>query len=602
MDRNSAIGMTLIAVLLMVYFYFFSSPTVPPPTKKADSVAAVLNKKETATQSEQVAAIDSATIKAYGSLGSLLQGTEDTIQVENADLKISFSSKGFINQLELKKFKTYSQKPLFLIKDGNNQFHLNTQFEGKNIDLYQLHYQTSKSQKNDTTIVTFTAAISASASIKHVYSIPANGYKIGYRLESNNIALGGKTIAFQWTDNIPLQEKDIEDSRNKTTVNYYLTDGNFNGLGETGTDIKEESLTTPVKWVSIRQKFFISSIIADQSFASGSVKTIPNTLDSTYVKRAELEMQIPTEQVSKSQASFSYYFGPNDYKIISDVTEGFNENLSLGWPPMSWINRFVIIPIFKFLEGVIGNYGLIIVLLVLFVKLILLPLSYSSYLGMAKMKLLKPEIDVIKEKNGDNMAQTQQDTMKLYRQAGVNPFSGCIPLLLQMPILFAMFYFFPISIELRQKSFLWAEDLSTYDSILNLPFTIPFYGAHVSLFVLLMTASTLIYTWQNNQISSVTGPMKSMSYIMPVIFLFVLNRFAAGLSFYYFVSNLITFTQQAIIKRFVDEDKIMAIMEENKKKAATGTGKKSKFMTKLEEAMKASEEARKQAEARKKKK
>ena len=192
--------------------------------------------------------------------------------------------------------------------------------------------------------------------------------------------------------------------------------------------------------------------------------------------------------------------------------------------------------------------------------------------------------------------------MKLYKQAGVNPFSGCIPLILQMPILFAMFYFFPISIGLRQKSFLWAEDLSTYDSILNLPFTIPFYGAHVSLFVLLMTISTLVSVWQNNQMSTVTGPMKSMQYIMPVVLVFVLNTFSAGLSFYYFVSNLITFAQQAIIKRFVDEDKIKAIMEENKKKAATGTGKKSKFMTKLEEAMKASEEARKAAEAKKKKK
>ena len=214
---------------------------------------------------------------------------------------------------------------------------------------------------------------------------------------------------------------------------------------------------------------------------------------------------------------------------------------------------------------------------------------------MAKMRLLKPELDAIKEKNGDNMAQAQQDQMKLYQQAGVNPFSGCIPLLLQMPILFAMFYFFPVSIELRQEPFLWAEDLSTYDSIISLPFSIPFYGAHISLFALLMTISTLIYTWQNNQISSVTGPMKSMSYIMPVVFLFVMNSFSAGLSFYYFVSNLVTFAQQAIIKRFVDEDKILAIMEENKKKAATGTGKKSKFMAKLEDAMKASEEARKKS-------
>jgi len=209
--------------------------------------------------------------------------------------------------------------------------------------------------------------------------------------------------------------------------------------------------------------------------------------------------------------------------------------------------------------------------------------------------LLKPELDLLKEKNGDNMAQNQQDQMKLYKEAGVNPFSGCIPLVLQMPILFAMFYFFPVSIELRQKAFLWAEDLSTYDSIVNLPFTIPFYGSHVSLFVLLMTASTIIYTWQNNQLSAVQGPMKSMGYIMPVVFMFVLNNFSAGLSFYYFVSNLITFAQQAIIKRFVDEDKILAVMEDHKKKlvATGGTGKKSSFMSKLESAMKASEEARK---------
>jgi len=222
-------------------------------------------------------------------------------------------------------------------------------------------------------------------------------------------------------------------------------------------------------------------------------------------------------------------------------------------------------------------------------------------MGMAKMKLLKPELDVLKEKNGDNMTQMQQDQMKLYQQAGVNPFSGCIPLLLQMPILFAMFYFFPVSIELRQKAFLWAEDLSTYDSILNLPFAIPFYGAHVSLFVLLMTASTLVTTWQNNQISTVTGPMKSMGYVMPVVFMFILNSFSAGLSFYYFVSNILGIAQQAIIRRFVDESKITAIMEENKKKAASGTGTKSKFMTKLQDAMKASEEARRISEAKRKK-
>jgi YidC/Oxa1 family membrane protein insertase len=254
------------------------------------------------------------------------------------------------------------------------------------------------------------------------------------------------------------------------------------------------------------------------------------------------------------------------------------------------------------LEGFIGNYGLIIVILVIFVKLVLAPLSYSSFIGMAKMKLLKPELDAIKLKNGDNAAQQQQDQMKLYQQAGVNPFSGCIPLILQMPILLAMFSLFPVSIELRQKTFLWADDLSTYDSLIQLPFTVPFgFGSHISLFVVLMTISQLIATWQNNQMTTVEGPMKSMGYIMPVVFMFILNSFSAGLSFYYLVSNLATFAQQAIIKRFVDEDKIKAIIEENKKKAATGSPTKSKFMNKLSEAMKASEEARKAADSRKKK-
>jgi len=214
-------------------------------------------------------------------------------------------------------------------------------------------------------------------------------------------------------------------------------------------------------------------------------------------------------------------------------------------------------------------------------------------LAAAKMRLLKPEADIIDQKYPDNLPQAQQEKMKLYQQAGASPFSGCMPLLLQTPILFSLFYLFPNSIDLRQKAFLWAEDLSTYDSILNLPFSIPFYGNHVSLFVLLMTASQLIYSWQNNQIQSVQGPMKSMGYVMPVMFMFILNSFSAGLSFYYFISNLITFAQQAVIKRFVDEDKIMAIMNENRKNAALGKSKKSKFMAKLEDAMKASEEARK---------
>jgi YidC/Oxa1 family membrane protein insertase len=593
MDRNSAIGLTLIAVLLLVYFNFLSPQPQKPETTAPAQVTTTQPKDSVKVAAE--IKLDSTTLTQYGSLASFMNGTETETSIENADLRLKISNRGRLNEVELKNFKTYWQKPLYLAQKDNNTFSLLSSYQGKEIDLYSLYYAPATERKGDTTQISLTAALGPNAFIKHIYSIPPIGYVIGYQIQTKGVELTSKELTYKWNDKIPVQEKAIADSRSKTNMNWYFANGDFDYISQTSTDLETESLTSPVKWISIRQKFFVSAIIADQSFSSAEVKTSANPTDTLVVKDASMQANFPTEYASAGKAKFKYFFGPSDYKILPSVTEGFRENLDLGWPPMSWINRFVIIPIFKFLEGFIGNYGIIIVLLVLFVKLILLPLSYKSYLGMAKMRLLKPELDLIKEKNGDNMAQNQQDQMKLYQQAGVNPFSGCIPLLLQMPILFAMFYFFPVSIELRQKPFLWAEDLSTYDSIVNLPFEIPFYGSHVSLFVLLMTASTIIYTWQNNQLTSVQGPMKTMGYIMPVIFMFVLNTFSAGLSFYYFVSNLVTFAQQAIIKRFVDEDKIKAVMDDHKSKmlASGGTGKKSNFMSKLEQAMKASEEARK---------
>jgi YidC/Oxa1 family membrane protein insertase len=577
-----------MALLLLGYFYFFS-PT--PEPQKPNSVTISSSAKDTITQKSEAPIIDSTVTKQYGDLGSFLTGKEEITSIENDVLKLAFSNHATVNTIELKKFKTYSQRPLLLSNGKNNKFSLLTMYNGKSIDLYQLHYQAETSKQADTTRLTFTANLSESNYIKHIYSIPNSGYKIGYRIDAKGVSLKGKDLSFSWIDDIPLVEKDITDVRNRTTINYYSAQGSFNGLSESSTD--NASLSEATKWVSIKQKFFVTSIIAKDQFSSASLGILVNAQDSSMVKKAQINLLIPAATVASGKADFSYYFGPNDYNIIKDITDGFSRNVYLGWPPVIWVNKFLVRPVFQFLQTYIGNYGIVIMLLVLFMKLLLTPLVYSSMLGMAKMRLLKPEIDLIKEKNGDNMAQAQQDQMKLYQQAGVNPFSGCIPLILQTPILFSMFYLFPNSIDLRQKGFLWAEDLSTYDSIFNLPFSIPFYGDHVSLFVLLMTASQLIYQWQNTQMTSVEGPMKSMGYVMPVVFMFLLNSFSAGLSFYYFISNLITFSQQAVIKRFVDEDKIKAIMDENRKKAASGTSKKSKFMSKLEDAMKASEEARK---------
>jgi YidC/Oxa1 family membrane protein insertase len=297
------------------------------------------------------------------------------------------------------------------------------------------------------------------------------------------------------------------------------------------------------------------------------------------------------QDLQDGNGDFTFFFGPNNYQILKKIAPGFSNNVYLGWGIFSWFNKFLIIPIFNFLENYIANYGIIIMILVLIIKIMLSPLSYKSYVSMAKTKVLKPELDIIREKHEGDMQKIQAEQMQLYQKVGINPLSGCIPMLLQLPILLAMFNFFPNSIELRQESFLWADDLSTYDSIMNLPFHIPAYGSHVSLFTLLMTASTILYTWSNSQMTTIQGPMKTIQYVMPIMFLFFLNSYSSGLTFYYFVSNIVTFGQQAIIRKFVDEDKIRAVLEENKKRNVNK--KKSKFQQRLEEAMKTSEEIKK---------
>jgi len=600
MDKNSAIGLTLIAVLLLGYFYFFSPAPQPAAQKPA---AETITKAAPEVIQPALPVADSATMASYGDLSSALQGNETNLDIETEDLKITLSNKGgIIKSLELKKYKTYEQGPLKLITPTSNAFQLNTGYQGNDIDLYSLFYQAEQRKNGDTTEVTYTIKLGNGASLIQTYKIPRTGYEIGYQLSGSGFdqLLTGDNLTLQWTNILKPIEKDLTDTREHSTVSYFA-DG-FGELSQRSKDQENKVFANPVEWVSVKEKFFLSALIAEQNFSGGEVETSMNAADSSVVKRANIKLFIPKDHLAKGPVDFRFYFGPNDYKKIGKVATDFSKNVYLGWPPVYWVNKFVIFPVFYFLTQYINNYGLIIIILVILLKLVLFPLSYKSYLSMAKMKVLKPQLDEIKERVGEDMTKVQQEQMKLYSQVGVNPISGCIPVVLQMPILFAMFYLFPASIELRQEHFLWAEDLSTYDSLIMLPFSLPFLGSHISLFTLMMTISTLIYTWQNNQLSSVQGPMKSMSYIMPVIFLFVLNRFSAGLTFYYFVSNLVTFAQQAFIRRFVDEDKIKAIMEENKKKnAANGGGKKSKFMSKLEDAMKASEEARRKSEDERKK-
>ncbi len=368
MDRNSAIGLTLIAVLLLVYFNFLAPTPTPPEAAPAQVTSPVATQDSLKVVMD--AQPDSSVFKQYGNLSTFLSGNEEVTTVENNDLKIKLSNQGHIDEVELKNFKTYSQTPLYLAKENNNRFSLIANYEGKEVDLYRLYYTAATSKKSDTTLITFTAKTSESSFVKHIYSIPPSGYQIGYEIQTSGITLGGKNLTYHWNDQIPLQEKAIADSRTKTTINYYDVNGDFDNLSQTSNDLETETLANPLKWVSIRQKFFISAIIATNSFPGGEVKTFANVNDPVTVKEADIQLFIPIEDVSARKATFNYFFGPNDYEILPHVTDGFSRNLDLGWPPMLWINKFVIIPIFNFLENYIGNYGLIIVLLVLFVKII----------------------------------------------------------------------------------------------------------------------------------------------------------------------------------------------------------------------------------------
>ena len=607
MDRNQAIGLMLSALLLLVYFQFFAPSPVPgveEGTAENTEVASdqttdqhTTSKPKPAESGQESVAGDSTqqvlARQKYGAFAPAMNGEAQDITLENEDVIITLSTRGGqLKHVALKKYNAYESGPVVLLDETSSTIDREIKTEQGVINLNDLYFTTDTPSltvaAGDSGQLVLTAPLADGGSIRQTYTLGGESYQLGYQLTIPNSGqlLTDQALDFAWKDNLRVVEKDPEESRRRSKMNYYTAEGDLESLSSlTGEGNEEESVNEPLKWIAMKQRFFTSAILTDQLFPSAKLTSQQPPEGENVVKYMSMDVAMPLENGS---LAYHYFFGPNDQRIMDDVAAGFEENIDFGWAIFGWIAKYVISPIFHFMEGFIGNYGLIIVLLVLLVKTVLFPLSYKSYLSMAKMKVLKPELDEIKEKYGDDAAGAQKEQMQLYGKVGVNPISGCVPMLLQMPILLAMFNFFPNSIELRQEPFLWTDDLSTYDSILNLPFEIPFYGDHVSLFVILMTLSTILYTWSNNQASTVQGPMKSVQYFMPVILMFVLNSFPAALSFYYFVSNLVTFGQQAIIRRFVDDEKIHKKLQENKLR--NKDKKKSKFQSRLEDAMKASQE------------
>ncbi len=601
MDRNQLIGMALITVMFIAYMYFFK-PEAPVSNSQIQDSALVVTRRDMPTETTGLDSARKAALQLrLGTLSVAAEGDEELTILENDDIQVTFSNKGgSVSKVLLKHYFTPDKQPLYLVTPDNSTTTLKVNTERGVVDLKTLFYTPLIEKKGDSTAITYRISLGENQHITQRYVFPPKGYTIGYNMVMEGVdrLIENEPVKFSWTTNQPNVEPDLKMNRERTTVNYYTPEDGFDHLTEASSSKEAETINMPIKWVGLKQKFFTSAIIAERSFENGYVESSVPDNDSV-VKVLKTDLQIPIGDIKTGKAEFKYFFGPNHFQTMKPIAEDFHKNVNLGWPVINAFNRFIVIPTFNFLDYLFGHmiwkYGYIIIILGILIKLILLPLSFKSYMAMAKMKVLKPELDVIKEKYGDDMQKIQTEQMALYSKVGINPLSGCIPILLSMPVLLAMFSFFPNSIELRQEAFLWAPDLSTYDAPIKLPFHIPFYGAHVSIFTLLMTLSTLAYTHFNNQMSTQTGPMKSITYIMPVVFMFVLNSFPAGLSFYYFIANILTIGQQFIIKRFVDEDKLRVAMEENRKKHATAGGKKGgKFMDRVQEAMKAREEMLKQ--------
>ena len=399
----------------------------------------------------------------------------------------------------------------------------------------------------------------------------------------------------QWASKIRQHERVRKFEDRYSSIEYKFVADDIEKLSESKND--EKKLANKIKWVAFKDQFFSSILIANDALNSTTLKSTLETENSGFLKSYSAEMSVPFDPTGKIPTTFRWFFGPNQFKILAAYDKGvsgdselrLNKLIPLGWGIFGWINQYAIIPMFNFFSQYISNFGIIILLLTLVIKIVLFPLTYKSYVSSAKMRVLKPEIDEIHSKiPADKAAERQKATMDLYGKVGVSPLSGCVPSLLQMPLLFAMFSFFPAAIELRHQSFLWATDLSTYDSIMTLPFTIPFgFGNHVSLFCLLMTATNIVYT-KLNMANTTTADqpggemMKWMMYLMPLMFLFMFNSYASGLSYYYFIATLISILQTYIIRATVDEKKILAELHAKRNSKAKNPVKKSGFMDRLE--------------------
>ncbi len=526
----------------------------------------------------------------------------ETYTIENERLKIELSEKGGrIISVVLKDYQTYDSSELYLFERDSSDYGLSFFFERRRLKTNELHFKALgesfkvNGEERDS-IIFRTPTTEEGTYIEFVYKMKGESFQVDHEVRMKG--LGNRVendVALNWSYKNPSTEKDMFGQRRISTICYQYLGGDQSYLTQQGKGSAE--LVASTEWLSFKQKFFSSILISDRGFGNYNANIQVEDLNSSrYVSQYQAKVNLPFKNTDQGRFPMTFFFGPNDYHLLASHDRNFEDTMNLGWGIIGWINEYLIIPIFGLLDGSGLSYGIVILILTLIIKTLLFPLTYKSFLSGAKQRVLKPEIDAIQEKYKDSQDQMkqQQEMMALYKKSGVNPMAGCLPMFIQLPILIAMYRFFPASIELRQESFLWANDLSTFDSVLSLPFHIPFYGDHVSLFTLLMFGSTLLYTkMSSSQMGGGGGQqmpqMKVMMYIFPVFILFIFNSWPAGLSYYYFAANVISIFQMLIVKHWIiDEEALKQKIEENKKKPQKEK-KPSKFQKRLEEMSKQQE-------------
>ena len=639
MDRNSIVGLILIAVILVV-FSIFNAPSAEEQAKMAlqrDSIAKVeLAKKEAQAKtdssktkvvpvisaadtllvtndtllSDSLVAVRDSLVKMqeitsateqYGIFSAAAKGEGKKYVIENEKIKITLNSHGGkVSSVELKNYESYNdymdkdnQIPLKLFDEDSTTFEINFFLNDVAIHSTDLFAETTAPEtqiangKDSIGVLFKIATTDPNKYIEIIYSLKGDSYMMDMKvnvvgLEKENIA---SSLEFNWVSKLFATEKLIDNERMVSSVFFQYDGDGRDYLSETSSE--KSMLERPTTWIAFKQSYFSAAVMADKPLEyNGSEIGIEMLTSEKYIKEYTARINIAKDNASKVSVPLKFYFGPNDYHELAAVGNGMEGIVNLGWGIFKWVNQLLVIPVFNLLESMSLGYGLIILILTIIVKILILPLTYKNYKSSAKMRVLKPEVEELTKKFTDDPMKKQQETMALYRRSGVNPMAGCIPMLIQMPVLIAVFRFFPSAIQLRQQSFLWAEDLSGYDSVLQLGFSIPLYGDHVSLFTLLMCVSTIFITKMNSgQMDNGMPGMKFMMYFFPIMMIFFFNSFAAGLTYYYLISNLISILiMWGIKKYFIDEQKILAQIHENRKNPKAT--KKSAFMQRLEDAQK----------------